>query len=254
MNNVQQPLDEANIKTKPSKDNGNSIADQNFEPKLTKSTGSKYSIPDDIINDWKLNTQFKLYHPEDDFSVPSCCAFFLFNDEWSKESLCALKEQSGANLLIGIKTSHRFMEINNVIDGVVCCELKQVDRIVHQFQAMLSVHGSYVAMDLNDIISFFNQCPYTQYTESKLYLSDEFLEQNEQEVEEFIAKLPIKDVKNLLLYLHTIDPASFEQFSEITDIVDQKMNDSDMVLYGMATSTLNDAYISVIYPDDPSQN
>lgn len=238
MNSMHNLLDEVNLKTKP-----------------VKSSGTKYAIPKVVFEKLKLNTQFKLYHLEDDFNVPCCCAFFLFNDEWNEEGLITLKEQSGAELLIGIKTSRRFMEIDNVIDGVVCCELKQVDRILHQFQAMLSVHGSYIAMDLNDIISFFNQCSYTQYAESKLYLSNEFLEQNKQEVEEFIAKLPIKDVKNLLLYIHTIDPANFEQFSEITDTVDQKMNNSDMMLYGIAmTETLNYAYISVIYPIEPTQN
>ena len=254
VNNVQQSLDEVNLKTKPLKDTGNSTADQDFQPKSTKSTGSKYSIPDDIINDWKLKTQFKMYDSKDDFSVPCCCAFFLFDDEWNEEGLSALKEQSGAELLIGIRTSRRFMEIDNVIDGVVCCELKQVDRIVHQFQAMLSVNGSYIAMDLNDIVSFFNQCPYTQYAESKLYLSDDFFKQNKQEVEEFIGNFPIKDVRSLLLYIHTINPGNLEQSSEIIEMVNRKMNDSDMVLYGMAMSTLNNAYISVIYPDEPSQN
>lgn len=254
VNNVQQSLDEVNLKTKPSKNNGNSIADQDFQLKATKSTGSKYSIPDDIINDWKLKTQFKMYDPKGDFSVPCCCAFFLFDDEWNEEGLSALKEQSGAELLIGIRTSRRFMEIDNVIDGVVCCELKQVDRIGHQFQAMLSVHGSYIAMDLNDIVSFFNQCPYTQYAESKLYLSDDFFKQNKQEVEEFIDNLPIKNVRSLLLYIHTINPENLEQSSEIIEMVNRKMNDFDMVLYGMAMSTLNNAYISVIYPDEPSQN
>ncbi|OXL21805.1 hypothetical protein [Psychrobacter sp. DAB_AL32B] len=232
----------------------NSITDQKFQPEPIKSTGSKYTIQDDTINNWKLNTQFKLYYLEDDFNVPCCCAFFLFDDEWNKESLRALKEQTGADLLIGIQTSDRFMTTDNVVDGMVCCEIEQVDRIVHQFQAMLSVHGSYIAMDLNDIVSFFNQCPYTQYDELKLYQSDDFIEQNEQEIENFTAKLPIKDVKNLLLYIHTINPASLDQSSKIINMVDRKMSNSDMVLYGMATSTLNDAYISVIYPKEPPQS
>lgn len=250
MNNVQQPPNEVNLKTKPSK--ANSITDQKFQPKPIKSTGSKYTVPNDIINKWKLNTQFKLYYPEDDFNVPCCCAFFLVDAEWNKESLRALKEQTGADLLIGIQTSDRFMTTDNVIDGMICCEIEKVDRIVHQFQALLSVHGSYIAMDLNDIISFFNQCPYTQYTESKLYLSDDFTEQNKQEVEEFIAKLPIKNVKNLLLYTHTTNTTSLEQFSEIVEMVDQQIGDSDMPLYGRAmTNTLNYAYVSVIYPIKP---
>lgn len=254
MNNAEQSLNEFDPKTEPSKANENSIVHPDFQPKYTKSTGSKYSIPNDIINDWKIKTQFKLYQPKDDFSVLCCCAFFLFDDEWNEEGLSALKEQSGAELLIGIRTSRRFMEIDNVIDGVICCELEQVARIVHQFQAMLSVHGSYIAMDLNDIVNFLNRCLYTRYAESELYLSDKFLEQNKQEIEEFIAKLPIKDVKNLLLYIHTINPGDFELSSEIIEMVNRKMNDSDMVLYGMAMSTLNNAYISVIYPDEPSQN
>lgn len=252
MNNVEQSLNEFDLKTKPSKANANSIADQDFQP---KSTGSKYSIPDDIINNWKIKTQFKMYDPKDDFSVPCCCAFFLFDDEWNEEGLNALKEQSGAKLLIGIRTSDRFMGIDNVIDGVICCELEQVARIVHQFQAMLSVHGSYIAMDLNDIVSFFNQCPYTQYAETKLYLSDKFLEQNKQEIEEFIAKLPIGDIKNLLLYTHSVKSKSLEQFSEIVEMVERKVDDSDIFLYAMAlTNTLNYAYISVIYPIEPLQN
>ena len=159
MNSVKHLLNEVDLKTKP-----------------IKSTGSKYSISDDTINNWKLNTQFKLYYPEDDFNVPCCCAFFLTNNEWDKTDLEVLKRQAGADLLIGIQTSDRFMETDNVIDGTICCELEQVDRLIHQFQAMLSVHGSYIAMDLNDIISFFNQCQYAQYTESKLYLSDDFIE------------------------------------------------------------------------------
>lgn len=254
MNNVEQSLNEFEPKTEPSKANENSIVHQDFQPKYTKSTGSKYSIPDDIINDWKIKTQFKMYDPKDDFSVPCCCAFFLFDDEWNEEGLNALKEQSGSELLIGIRTSDRFMGIDNVIDGVICCELEQVVRIVHQFQAMLSVHGSYIAMDLNDIVSFFNQCPYAQYAETKLYLSDDFFKQNKQEVEEFIDNLPIKDFRSLLLYMHTINSGNLELSSEIIEMVNRKMNDSDMVLYGMAMSTLNNAYISVIYPGEPSQN
>lgn len=254
MNNVEQSLNEFDPKTEPSKANANSIADQYFQPKSTKSTGSKYFIPDDVINNWKIKTQFKLYHPKGDFSVPCCCAFFLFDDEWNEEGLNALKEQSGAELVIGIRTSRRFIEIDNVIDGVICCELEQVARIVHQFQDMLSVHGSYIAMDLNDIVSFFNQCPYTQYTESKLYLSDDFFKQNKQEVEEFIDNLPIKGFRSLLLYIHTINPGNLEQSSKIIEMVNRKMNDFDMVLYGMAMSTLNNAYISVIYPKEPPQS
>lgn len=231
----------------------NSVTDQKFQPEPIKSTGSKYTIQDDTFNNWKLNTQFKLYHPEDDFNVLCCCAFFLVDDEWDKDSLRALKEQTGTDLLVGIQTSDRFMATANDIDGIIFCETEKVDRIVHQFQAMLSVHGSYIAMDLNDIISFFNQCIYTQYAESKLYLSDDFIEQNKEEVEEFIAKLPIRDVKNLLLYTHTINSASLEQFSKIVEIVNRKIDDSDMLLYGMATtSTLKYAYISVIYPREPS--
>lgn len=230
----------------------NSVTDQNFQAEPIKSTGSKYAIQDEIINEWKLNTQFKLYHPKDDFNVLCCCASFLVDDEWDKDSLRALKEQTGTGLLIGIQTSDRFMETANDIDGIICCEIEQVDRIVNQFQSMLSVHGSYIAMDLNDIVSFFNQCRYNQYVESKLYLSDDFLKQNKSELEEFIAKLPIKDVRNLLLYINTISPASLEQSSEIIEMVEQKVNDCDMPLYGMAmTSTLNDAYISVIYPREP---
>lgn len=237
MNSVKHLLNEVNIKTKP-----------------VKSTGSKYSISDDTINNWKLNTQFKLYYPEDDFNVPCCCAFFLINNEWDKTDLEVLKRQTGADLLIGMQTSDRFMETDNVIDGMICCELEQVDRIIHQFQAMLSVHGGYVAMDLNDIISFFNQCQYTQYTESKLYLSDDLTKQNKQEVDEFIDKLPIRNVKNLLLYTHSIESTSLEQFNEIIEMVNRQTNDSDMPFYGMASSRLNYAYISVIYPKEISKN
>ncbi|WP_435949898.1 hypothetical protein [Psychrobacter sp. DM8] len=227
----------------------NSVVDQNFQ---LKPIGSKYAISNDTFNDWKLNTQFKLYHPENDFSVPCCCAFFLFNDEWNEESLSALKEQSDAELLIGIKTSRRFMEIDNVIDGVVCCELEEVARIVHQFQAMLSVHGSYISMDLNDIIRFFNQNSYTKYAETKLYLSDDFTEQNKQEVEEFVAKLPIRNIRDFLLYTHSANFTGLKYFSEVIEIVEHKVDDYDMPLYGMAmTNTLNDTYISLIYPIEP---
>lgn len=231
MNSVQHSINEVNFKTKP-----------------IKPASSKYSISDDTINNWKLSTQFKIYHPEDDFSVSCRCAFFLVDDEWDKTDLEVLKRQTGADLLIGMQTSDRFMETDNVIDGKICCELEQVDRIIHQFQAMLSVHGGYVAMDLNDIISFFNQCQYTQYTESKLYLSDDFVEQNKQEVEDFLAKLPIRNVKNLLLYTHRINPESFERFNEIIEMVNRQTNDSDMPLYGMASNTLNYAYISAVFP------
>ncbi|MGM8887715.1 hypothetical protein ACS8FD_17455, partial [Psychrobacter sp. 1U2] len=93
-----------------------------------------------------------------------------------------------------------------------------------------------------------------QYAESKLYLSDDFFKKNKQEVEGFIGNLPIKDVRSLLLYIQTINPGNLEQSSEIIEMVNRKMNDSDMVLYGMAMSKLNNAYISVIYPDEPSQN
>ena len=234
MNSVNHLLNEVDLKTKP-----------------IKSTGSKYSISDDTINNWKLNTQFKLYYPEDDFNVPCCCAFFLTNNEWDKTDLEVLKRQAGADLLIGIQTSDRFMETDNVTDGTICCELEQVDRLLHQFQAMLSVHGSYIAMDLNDMISFFNQCQYTQYTESKLYLSDDFIEKNKQELKDFIAKLPIINVKSLLLYTHTINPAGFERFNEIIDIVNRQISDSDVPIYSMASSILNYAYISVVYPIEP---
>lgn len=237
MNSVKHLLNEVNIKTKP-----------------VKSTGSKYSISDDTINNWKLNTQFKLYYPEDDFNVPCCCAFFLINNEWDKTDLEVLKRQTGADLLIGMQTSDRFMETDNVIDGTICCELEQVDRIINQFQAMLSAHGSYIAMDLNDIISFFNKCTYTRYTESKLYLSDELIKKNKQEIEEFIDKLPIRNVKNLLLYTHSIESTSLEQFNEIIEMVNRQTHDSDMPFYGMASSRLNYAYISVIYPKEISKN
>ena len=203
----------------------------------------------------KFNTQFKLYHLEDDFNVPCCCAFFLVDNEWEKDNLRALKEQTGADLLIGIQTSDKFMATNNIIDGIVCCEIEQAHRIVHQLQAMLSVHGSYIAMDLNDVISLFDQCPYTQYAESKLYLSDDLTKQNKQEVDEFIDKLPIRNVKNLLLYTHSIESTSLKQFSEIVETVERKVDDSDMFLHGMAlTNTLNYAYISVMYPIEPAQS
>ena len=232
-----------------------SVADQKFQPEPSKSIGSKYAIQDETINEWKRNTQFKLYHPEDDFNVLCCCAFFLVDDEWDKDSLRVLKEQTGTDLLVGIQTSDRFMATANDIDGMICCEIEQIDRILHQFQVMLSVHGGYIAMDLNDIISFFNQCPYTQYAESKLYLSNNFIEKNKQEIEEFIAKLPVRDVKNLLLYTHTINPVSLEQFSKIVEMVNRQIDDSDMALHGMATtSTLNYAYISVMYPQKPPQS
>lgn len=238
MNSVKHLLNEVKLKTKP-----------------IKSTGSKYSISDDTINKWKLNTQFKLYYPEADFNVPCCCAFFLINNEWDKTDLEVLKRQTGAELLIGMQTSDRFMETDNVIDGTICCELEQVDRIIHQLQAMLSVHGSYIAMDLNDVISLFDQCPYTQYAESKLYLSDDLIKQNKQEVDEFIDKLPIRNVKNLLLYTHSIESTSLEQFSEIVETVERKVDDSDMFLHGMAlTNTLNYAYISVMYPIEPARS
>jgi hypothetical protein len=238
MNSIHNLLNEVNLKTKP-----------------IKSTGSKYSIPNEVFEKLKLNTQFKLYYPEDDFNVPCCCAFFLINNKWDKKDLEVLKRQTGADLLIGMQTSDRFTETDNVIDGTICCELEQVDRIIHQFQAMLSVHGGYVAMDLNDIISFFNQCQYTQYTESKLYLSDDLTKQNKQEVDEFIDKLPIRNVKNLLLYTHSIESTSLEQFSEIVETVERKVDDSDMFLHGMAlTNTLNYAYISVMYPIEPAQS
>ena len=232
MNSVKHLLNEVDLKTKP-----------------IKSTGSKYSISDDTINNWKLNTQFKLYYPEDDFNVPCCCAFFLTNNEWDKTDLEVLKRQAGADLLIGIQTSDRFMETDNVTDGTICCELEQVDRLIHQFQAMLSVHGSYIAMDLNDIISFFNKCPYTRYTESKLYLSDELIKKNKQEIEEFIDKLPINNIRHLLLYTHTINPSSSEWFSEVVEMANRQTNDAEIPLYGMATtSTLNYAYISAVFP------
>lgn len=233
----------------------NSVTNQNFQPKPTKSLGSKYTTPNEVFEKWKLNTQFKLYHLKDDFNVPCCCAFFLIDDKWDRESLKILREQTGTDLLIGIRTSDRFVVTDNVVDGIICCKIEQVDRIVHQLQAMLSIHGSHSAMDLNDVISLFNQCPYIQYSESKFYLSDDFIEQNKEEVEEFIDKLPIRDVKNLLLYTHSIKSTSIEQFSEIIKIVDRKVDDSDMFLYGRAlTNTLNYAYISVMYPIEPQQS
>lgn len=224
----------------------NSVTNQNFQ---SKPAGSKYAISNGTFNEWIANTQFKFYQLEDDFSVSSCCAFVLFNEKWSKESLYALKEQSGANLLIGIRVSERFIEADDVIDGVICCKLEEVARIIHQFQAMLSVHGSYIAMDLNDIVDFFNQNSYVKYTETKLDLSDGFTEQNKQEVEGFIAKLPIKNVRNFLLYTHSANSTGLNYFSEVIEIVEQKVDVSDMSLYGMAmTDTLNDTYISMIYP------
>ncbi|WP_440464482.1 hypothetical protein [Psychrobacter sp. ASPA161_6] len=238
MNSVHNLLNEVNLKTKP-----------------IESSGSKYTIPNEVFERLKLNTQFKLYHLEDNFNAPCCCAFFLVDNEWEKDNLRALKEQTGADLLIGIQTSDKFMATNNVIDGIVCCEIEQAHRIVHQLQAMLSVHGSYIAMDLNDVISLFDQCPYTQYAESKLYLSDDLTKQNKQEVDEFIDKLPIRNVKNLLLYTHSIESTSLEQFSEIVEMIDRRNDDSDMFLHGMAlTNTLNYAYISVMYPIEPQQS
>ncbi len=50
MNNVQQLPNKVNLKTKPSKANSNSITDQRFQPKPIKSIGSKYTVPNDIIN------------------------------------------------------------------------------------------------------------------------------------------------------------------------------------------------------------
>lgn len=235
MNSMHNLLDEVNLKTKP-----------------IKSSGTKYAIPNVVFEKLKLNTQFKLYHLEDDFNVPCCCAFFLVDNEWEKYNLRALKEQTGADLLIGIQTSDKFMAINNVIDGTIYCNVEQVDRIVHQFQAMLSVHGSYIAMDLNDVIGLFDECPYTQYAESRLYLSDDLTKQNKQEVEEFIAKLPIRNIRDFLLYTHSANFTGLKYFSEVIEIVEQKVDDYDMPLYGMAmTNTLNDTYISLIYPIEP---
>ena len=185
----------------------------------------KYQIDDSYIDDIPSAV---LYRQTMDHYPKSAIGCFIISDNWDEQALLELKEQSEVWFLVGLQTDNIDFGRLNTIEGVIRCQLDEVDQVVKLLD--ISPRGL-ISIDINDIKSLFER--EKSYKFIQTHVTDVFeTEMVKKAANELVSQLPKNlNIKGLLLGIESSEYPSLDNTSYIIDFIEKSIVADDLYSY-----------------------
>jgi len=185
----------------------------------------KYQINDSYIDDIPSAV---LYRQTMDHYPKSAIGCFIISDNWDEQALLELKEQSEVWFLVGLQTDNIDFGRLNTIEGVIRCQLDEVDQVVKLLD--ISPRGL-ISIDINDIKSLFER--EKSYKFIQTHVTDVFeTEMVKKAANELVSQLPKNlNIKGLLLGIESSEYPSLDNTSYIIDFIEKSIVADDLYSY-----------------------
>lgn len=170
-----------------------------------------------------------LYRPDINHFSPAIIACFMINDDWSRQALAKLKEETDAYLLIGLQTEDSEFEDLDIIDGVIKCQLDEVKDVIKLLDVKSAT--TLIGIDVVDIHSLFKcsksfkfiQVSATGHSESDLIKTA---------TQQFASQLSsIGDIKDTFVNIKSTESLALDDFSYIAETIETLPFHSDIEIY-----------------------
>jgi len=158
----------------------------------------------------------------------SAIGCFIISDNWDEQALLELKEQSEVWFLVGLQTDNIDFGRLNTIEGVIRCQLDEVDQVVKLLD--ISPRGL-ISIDINDIKSLFER--EKSYKFIQTHVTDVFeTEMVKKAANELVSQLPKNlNIKGLLLGIESSEYPSLDNTSYIIDFIEKSIVADDLYSY-----------------------
>ena len=185
----------------------------------------KYQINDSYIDDIPSAV---LYRQTMDHYPKSAIGCFIISDNWDEQALLELKEQSEVWFLVGLQTDNIDFGRLNTIEGVIRCQLDEVDQVVKLLD--ISPRGL-ISIDINDIKSLFER--EKSYKFIQTHITDVFeTDMVKKAANELVSQLPKNlNIKGLLLGIESSEYPSLDNTSYIIDFIEKSIVADDLYSY-----------------------
>ena len=185
----------------------------------------KYQIDGSYIDDIPSAV---LYRQTMDHYPKSAIGCFIISDNWDEQALLELKEQSEVWFLVGLQTDNIDFGRLNTIEGVIRCQLDEVDQVVKLLD--ISPRGL-ISIDINDIKSLFER--EKSYKFIQTHITDVFeTDMVKKAANELISQLPKNlNIKGLLLGIESSEYPSLDNTSYIIDFIEKSIVADDLYSY-----------------------
>ena len=185
----------------------------------------KYQINDSYIDDIPSAV---LYRQTMDHYPKSAIGCFIISDNWDEQALLELKEQSEVWFLVGLQTDNIDFGRLNTIEGVIRCQLDEVDQVVKLLD--ISPRGL-ISIDINDIKSLFER--EKSYKFIQTHITDVFeTDMLKKAANELISQLPKNlNIKGLLLGIESNESPLLDNTAYIIDFIEKSIVADDLYNY-----------------------
>ena len=189
------------------------------------SIAMKYHMDESYIDD---TPKAFLYQRIMDRYPKSAIGCFIISDNWDEQALLELKEQSEVWFLVGLQTDNIDFGRLNTIEGVIRCQLDEVDQVVKLLD--ISPRGL-IGIDINDIKSLFER--EKSYKFIQTHVTDVFeTEMVKKAANELVSQLPKNlNIKGLLLGIESSEYPSLDNTSYIIDFIEKNVAADDVYNY-----------------------
>ena len=177
----------------------------------------KYQINDSYIDDIPSAV---LYRQTMDHYPKSTIGCFVISDDWSEQALLELKKKSKAWFLVGLQIDSMDFEHLDIIEGVIRCQLDEVDQVVKLLD--ISPRGL-ISIDINDIKSLFER--EKSYKFIQTHITDGFdTDMAKKAANELVGQFPKNlNVKGLLLGIESSESPSLDTISYIVAFLEKNV-------------------------------
>lgn len=205
----------------------------------------KYQLNDSLIDN---RPSAFLYEPTMEHYPASVISCFIISDNWNRQTLLALKEQTSAYFLVGLQIDNNEFEYLDIIEGVVRCQPDEIQEVVK----LLNIsRRSSIAIDVVDIKYLFERAKHYQFIQSRI--SDTFESDAERSaVDQLVSQFP-KDfrAKGLLIGMESSESLSLDITTHIIEAIEKSVviDNTDSFYFTSITDELNSFHLKAIYAE-----
>jgi len=179
----------------------------------------------DVCNetsDWREISVAALYQPDMDYFAPSIIGYFMTSDDWNEQTLLALKENAGADFLVGIKTDeHECKYLFNhlhIIKGVIKCHSDQVEDVIKLLDVYSPRYG--ICLNAYDIKSLF-ECSHSFRFIQTIATGDPDSDLIGKATQHLVNKLPsATNIKGIFVNPECSQSLSLDEWSHISNAIE----------------------------------
>ena len=189
-----------------------------------------------------------LYEPIMEHYPASVISCFIISNNWNRQTLLALKEQTSAYFLVGLQIDNNEFEYLDIIEGVVRCQPDEVQEVVK----LLNIsRRSSIAIDVVDIKYLFERAKHYQFIQSRI--SDTFESDAERSaVDQLVSQFP-KDfrAKGLLVGMESSESLSLDITTHIIEVIEKSVviDNTDSFYCTSITDEPNSFHLKAIYAE-----